>query len=242
MLVEEIFKKYLNPSHKKNALLLGVLVAVIGISIGKLLFPSDLLPAVFFTTMPLIALVDVIFSKQMRSRDIAIIYGLIFIGMIIAFIGYYTLVEPINSFDYLTKERILQQDRFELFSSIMNNNIRLIFISFLLSMLYGIGSIFILTLNASIISQMFSSFIVSDKATFFYLFLPHTALEFVSYFLAAISGALLTVAIIKYRQRTKAFDEEVLQAALFFSAAMIEIILAALVESFLMPALVLQYA
>jgi len=240
MLIESVFKRFFNLEHKRNVLFLGIFVTLIGVFVGTLLFPDDLLPAIFFATMPLLPFVNRVFHKKMEKRTIAILYGYLFVGMIITFAVAYTLLS--KNFDVSIYKNIGAYDQFALFAAVLSNNVKLIFVLFLLSMLYNIGSLFILALNAALISQLFSSFLIFNRPDLFLFFLPHTAIEFVSFFLAAIAGALLTIAFTSFKKRDKEFEDKVLQAAIFFTFSIMAVMVAAVVESFMMPYLVVNFS
>ncbi len=240
MLIESIFKRFFNLEHKRNVIFLGVFVTVIGVFVGKMLFPDEILPAIFFATMPLLPFVNRIFHKKMEKKTIAELYAFLFLGMVITFAVSYTLLS--ETFDVSIYKNIGAYDPFLLFSSVLTNNVKLIFVLFLLSMLYNIGSLFILALNAALISQLFSSFLIFNRPDLFLFFAPHTIIEFTSFFLAAIAGALLTIAFTSFKKRNREFDEKVLQAAIFFTFSIIAVMIAALVESFAMPYLVVNFS
>lgn len=240
MIIETIFKRFFNMEHKRNVIFLGIFVTLIGVFVGRLLFPNDFLPSIFFATMPLLPFVNRIFHKKMEKKSIAELYAFLFIGMIVVFAVAYTLLS--ETFDVSIYKNIGAYDPFMLFASVLSNNVKLIFVLFLLSMLYNIGSLFILALNAAMISQLFSSFLIFNRQDLFLFFLPHTIIEFTSFFLAAIAGALLTIAFTSFKKRDHDFDEKVLQAAIFFTFSIIAVMVAAVVESFLMPYLVVNFS
>ena len=240
MLIETIFKHFFNLEHKRNVIALGMFVTLIGVVVGTLLFPDDHLPAVFFSVMPLLPFVNRIFHRKMEKRTVAELYAFLFVGMMIVFAFYFAFLS--RTFDVSIYRTLGAVNPFELFSSVLSNNVKLIIVVFLLSMIYNIGSLFILALNAALISQLFSSFVIFQRLDLFLFFLPHTIIEFTSFFLAAIAGALLTIAFTSYKRRNAEFDQRILQAAVFFTLSVIAVMVAAVVESFAMPALVATYS
>ncbi|MFC2143511.1 stage II sporulation protein M [Candidatus Aenigmatarchaeota archaeon] len=239
MLIETIFSRFFNLQHKINVFFLGIFVTIIGMFVGVLLFPGEILPGIFFATMPLVPFVNKIFDKKMSNKTIAKLYVFLFLGMIIVFAASYFFLSDL--FDVTIYDKIGDQDPFMLFSAILTNNVKLIFILFLLSMLYGIGSLFILALNAALVGQLYTSFAVFNRMDLFMLFLPHTIIEIFSFFLAAIAGALLTIAFTTYRKRDADFDDKILQASIFFTFSIIAVMAAAVVESFMLPHLFVTF-
>ncbi len=85
-----------------------------------------------------------------------------------------------------------------LFYSIVTNNMLIVIVAILLSFVYGTGAIFVLNYNASIAGIVYGSiinaFIWGGVPLFAYpwLYLPHTILEILAYLLAAIAGSALS--------------------------------------------------
>ena len=236
MLSEEIFRRFWGREKKESLFLFGMMMTAVGFAVGWALFPGKLLPIVFFVTMSLVPFVNKIFHKKPRKQDIVTVYFFLFLGMIAVFVflQMFFFTERIVYFG--SYESIKLQDPYFAFSEIIMNNVKLVFICLLLSMLYGIGSMFILTLNAAVIGQLFSGFISQQKFGLFTAFLPHTIAEFFSYFMAAIAGGYLALAFVK-KHRKKDFESMVMDSSIIFSVSIILIILAAFMESFVLPAL-----
>ncbi|MFH1978175.1 MAG: stage II sporulation protein M, partial [Candidatus Aenigmatarchaeota archaeon] len=86
----------------------------------------------------------------------------------------------------------------EIFWEIVTNNIRLVFICMVLSIFYGVGAIFILNYNASIVGIIYGSSIRTMIYGVTYpvfpnplWYLPHIILEVMAYLLASIAGAVM---------------------------------------------------
>ncbi|HLD48977.1 MAG TPA: stage II sporulation protein M [archaeon] len=243
MIVEEILKRFWDVKSKNNLFFLGIIMGFIGFVIGWLLFPGKLLPGVFFTAMPLVPFVHKIYKKRISSRNMALLYIYIFFGMIFVFTFLYSVAPTEKIVEFGTYENISAQDPYMAFSYILSNNTKLIFICLLLSMMYGIGSIFILTLNSAVIGQMFSHFLTSGKLDLLFAFMPHTVIEITAYMLAALAGGVLAASFInikdlRKKSEKKEFEKKVLKSATFFTISITVVIIGAFVESFVMPLLV----
>lgn len=230
MIIEEIFNDVWKRRGKITILFLGILMTIIGFAISYILFQGQFLPIVFFTTLALVPFVKLVFKDDMKTLDITLVFFNLFIGMILVFI----VIDSFFDIGSIVSFSLNIGQPYVNFSSILIHNTKLVFTSFLLSILFGIGAIFILTLNAAVIGQMFSTFFAANKMQYLLAFLPHTAVEFAAYLLAAVSGGLLVRAL---TNKNKKFEEGVLQAAAFFSVSITAVILAAFLESFIMPVL-----
>jgi uncharacterized membrane protein SpoIIM required for sporulation len=78
------------------------------------------------------------------------------------------------------------------------HNLSVLFLCFILSLLYGLGSLLIISWNATVLATAIGM-LTKNYGIFFYpqaflTFLPHGMLEFISFFLAGLGGAILSVA------------------------------------------------
>ena len=110
-----------------------------------------------------------------------------------------------------------------LFEQIVSNNLWVLFVSFAVSLIYGAGSTFIITWNASVWGVAFASFALqraplagSDPFVYFALILltvlPHTLTEAMTYFTAAIAGGILSIGLAKHTYLENRFNQIALQA------------------------------
>ena len=125
-------------------------------------------------------------------------------------------------------------------SGIIWNNIYVLVISFLLSVFYGSGSIFIILLNSSIFASALASAVrlkfgplsfaaVSCNLSVMFF---HTLPELSSYFLAAIAGGVLSKAVIKERHSFQNIKKITYDGFKLMLLAIAVLILAAFIEVF----------
>ncbi|MGC9079364.1 MAG: stage II sporulation protein M [Nanopusillaceae archaeon] len=131
-----------------------------------------------------------------------------------------------------------------LFSYIILNNLVVLVLFFLFSIIYGAGAIYLLLWNASIIGVFLgieASGIESSNLLFKYiiyplyklfLLLPHGILEFLAYFLAALSGSILSIAFIKGLPR-KVLERVISDALALFILSVFMLFVAAFIEVYL---------
>jgi uncharacterized membrane protein SpoIIM required for sporulation len=98
---------------------------------------------------------------------------------------------------------------------ILLNNLKVLFLVLLLSFIYGMGSVLIITWNASVLGVFVGSF---GKFVNFLSFIPHTALEFIGFFFGAMAGGLLSMAFDESRTkfRSNKFYQAINDASALF--------------------------
>lgn len=133
------------------------------------------------------------------------------------------------------------------------NNVKVLVFCILFSLIYGAGSIFIITWNASVISVATGNFIKMQITSFLgsggaattaYLYGTGTALlryfihgipEIIAYFIAALAGGILSVAIIRKHYSTKYFEKIATDATDLLVLSIIILFIAALLEVYVTP-------
>jgi len=175
-----------------------------------------------------------------RNRDVLKIYTAFFCGMIFSLsLLYFALPEK-----YV--ERVFQDQINEInlirgniafgdvFTKIVVNNISVMFLSFFLSFLFGAGAIFILAWNASILSAaigMAAKSIggVKGLPLAVLMFFPHGSLEILAYFIGAIAGSFVSVAVT--RRKSEGFWFVVKDSFQLLAVSVLLLILAGLIEA-----------
>jgi hypothetical protein len=118
------------------------------------------------------------------------------------------------------------------FQTILINNIGVLFLSFLFSLIYGSGAIFILAWNASILATAASMLAKSLGGAYklpiaLLSYMPHGSLEIVAYFLAAIAGGIASYHLTRSKE-IKVFLEDCL---FLLALGMVFLLLGAIVET-----------
>ncbi len=144
--------------------------------------------------------------------------------------------------------------KFGLFRSILFNNLNVTIFCILFSFLYGVGAIFILVWNASVIGVAIGNFIRSNIAMFSHLiglekaanyfrvvtigllkYTVHGIPEIFAYFTAGLAGGIISVAVIKHNLNTRKFEHVLLDSADLILIAIGLIIIAAFLEAYITP-------
>lgn len=141
-----------------------------------------------------------------------------------------------------------------LMSKIFLNNVRVMIFAILFSLLFGAGAIFILVWNASVISAAVGNFIRSNLAelaansgllsvgSYFYVtslsvlrYAIHGIPEILAYFVAALAGGILSIAIINKDFESKKFERVMLDFSDLVLISVIILFVAAALEVFVTP-------
>ncbi len=144
---------------------------------------------------------------------------------------------------------------FEALKRIFFNNVKVLIFCILFSFLYGAGAIFILLWNASVIGTAIGNFIRTQIATLAlqlggatiggYLsvvsigllkYVIHGVPEILAYFVAALAGGIISIAIIKHEFNTQKFEHIILDSADLLMLSMVILFIAAILEVYVTPA------
>lgn len=141
------------------------------------------------------------------------------------------------------------------FSGIFFNNIKVLLFCILFSFMYGAGAIFILMWNASIVGAAIGSFVrtsisalintcgVNVGTTFCAVssgilrYTVHGIPEILAYFVAALAGGIISIAVINHEFNSRKFEHILLDSADLLMLAIGILFVAALLEVFVTPAL-----
>lgn len=146
-------------------------------------------------------------SAFSRQSETFVIYSAFFAGMVIA-LSLAFVVLPQNFVSELFNEQISQIGKINLilggatfgdtFGKIVQNNLVVMAVAFVFALLFGIGAIFILAWNASVLAAAIGIVTKSSGVTdALVTFLPHGVFEIAAYFVAGIAGGIISVAISK---------------------------------------------
>ncbi|MBU0536603.1 MAG: stage II sporulation protein M [Nanoarchaeota archaeon] len=195
-----------------------------------------------------------------EHKDIVEAYIFLFIGV---FIGYLMLGFFMSAEHYLTafefqRDFLIGQEGLsgELIGNFMNtpfepqiadvfsvltNNLIVAIILFILSLVYGAGAIFLIIFNASIFAS-FITFVIdhlADKASTAFailgVFSIHMIPEVSGFLLAAISGGVVSKALMKEKLGGRGFSNVITDATALLFVSCLMIIFAAFLEVYVTP-------
>ncbi len=229
-----VFESFLSAktAEEKSYILFfsGFVYAVIGMIIAYYFFPQDASIVMVFLTVlgsayimhSIIELEEKVDEKESEVKSLYH-HSLALKAFMILFLGFtvaYTLIYGFLDYNIVSKVfesqtntlyaingKVTQLDAFNI---IVNNNLKVLFVSLLFGFFYGYGALFILTWNASVIGAAAGNYFraaISDGGGFFiilYHFLVslgqyalHGIPEIAAYFIGALASSILGVAIVK---------------------------------------------
>ncbi len=140
------------------------------------------------------------------------------------------------------------------FSRIFFNNLKVLIFCILFSFIYGLGAIFILTWNGSVIGVAIGNFIrsgisriegpfgLNTLSSYFHVisvglfrYAIHGIPEILAYFTAGLAGGIISVAVIRHDFATRKFEKIILDSSDLLLISFGLLLLAAILEVFVTP-------
>ncbi len=249
--------------RREHAVFLGFIYTIIGLVSARLIFPSNAgLMSVAFTSILLIPPLNLLLSKgenvEIREKklsltqlfkdhkDIFKVYLFLFLGVFLSY-GLLSLLisEPNIQKMFAPQLKSAGVSGFAaqyhpLFGIIINNMLVFV-VCFVLSLIYGAGSVLFLTWNASVWGTVFgffvrqsaslnSSNVFSDFVHAVIPFLPHMTTEALAYISAAIVGGIVSKAVLREKLFSKRFHHIITDALIFLVIGLVLVITAGIIE------------
>jgi len=126
----------------------------------------------------------------------------------------------------------------ERFVMIFTNNVFVLIFTLIFSLIFGAGVIFILAWNASVIAAAVGMFTKSELSALpigLVRYLIHGIPEIASYFIVALAGGIMSVAVIKHEYGTEKFWEVLHDSLNLIIIAVVVLFFAGLIEVFITP-------
>ncbi len=178
-------------------------------------------------------------SAFSRQSEIFVIYSAFFVGVIIALTASFiflpdavvekTFGDQINQIGEIGAifGNLAAQGAF---GQILVNNLIVLSVSFVFALLFGIGAIFILAWNASVLSVAIGLVAKSSGVPAAVItFLPHGVFEIAAYFVAGIAGGIISIAV--SRRGTKEFGAVVEDMLVMMVLSVVLVTIGAYIES-----------
>lgn len=122
--------------------------------------------------------------------------------------------------------------------AIFTNNIYVLIFTLVFSLIFGAGAIFILAWNASVIAAAIGIFSKSNLSALplgVARYMIHGLPEIAAYFIGALAGGIVSVAIIKHEIRSEKFWNILQDSLNLIILAVIVLFIAAIIEVFITP-------
>jgi uncharacterized membrane protein SpoIIM required for sporulation len=124
--------------------------------------------------------------------------------------------------------------------AIFTNNIYVLMFTLIFSLIFGAGAIFVLAWNASVIAAavgIFSKSNLSSLPLGIARYMVHGLPEIAAYFIGALSGGIISIAIIRHSIKSEKFWSVLQDSLNLIILAVIVLFFAALIEVFITPLL-----
>ena len=123
------------------------------------------------------------------------------------------------------------------------NNIRVLFFVLLFAFFYGVGAIFILAWNASVIGVAVGNFVRSHIHLSYFSALPlgllrysiHGIPEILAYFMAGLAGGIISVAVTQHQYGSAGFRKVLFDSLDLAVGSIVVLFIAALMEVYVTP-------
>ena len=249
--------------RKEHSFFLGIAYTIIGIVSAYLILPSYAgILSIAFTSILLIPSLNILLQEEenieVREKkfsipllikdhlDIIRVYLFLFMGIFVTYFGCAMLLGS-ETVMFLFKEQLTltgligNATSSAHFFGILNNNIIVFAVAFILSFFYGAGAIIFLTINASVWGTYFgyvfkTTLFATENGGFSALMikvasiLPHTMTEAMAYILAAIVGGIVSKAVLREKFLSREFNHIITDALLFLAIGFFCVIIAAILE------------
>lgn len=244
--------------------LIGFFYASLSLLLSLWLFPEYAsLVMIFLTTFASLFLFQkALMLEERKEKDISsekyllkehskilVLFIYLFIGFLAAFL-LWTIILPQT---LMTQTFSLQQDTIKEILSItgsstssdnltliLKNNFRVLALSLLFAIFYGAGALFILAWNASIMGYVIgylakSSLGLSHLPIIITRYAIHGLIEMSAYFVGALAGGILFIAILKKDLRKYRLKRTLIDSLALILIASILLLIAGLIEVYISP-------
>lgn len=190
-------------------------------------------------------------EKRLLKRHARIILLLLylFLGFLMAFFFWrIALPDTASSIAYQVQENEMRNIQaitgksvsFDNFSTIISNNLRVLFLSIVFAAFYGAGVLFILAWNSSIMGFVMGT-IIKEKfglaalPLVFAKYFLHGIPEMISYFIGALAGGIIFVTIVRGDFRGEKIKRVAIDFSILVGISVAILFIAAAIESYISP-------
>jgi len=265
MVLETLFPVKKIIQHPLDMYIFSTVISFVSIFIANLIFPgvSTGKIIILFITIGVSPMIYFILEREEESErkiaesrlkqgfferyeDTIWLFTLFFLGVFTA-IFIFSVFSPQDAVEKVFEDQILEIERISTLSSgsfsaskalelIVKNNLRVMGLSFFLSFLLGVGSVVILSWNASILALYLASFLrkglISEFLTRTITLIPHAPIEILAYFVAGIAGGILSMGVIKEKILSREFSLVFKDSLILLALSVFLVLIGALFEVF----------
>jgi len=196
-------------------------------------------------------------SRLLKEHSKALmLFICLFLGFVISFSFWFTVLPEDTSLHLFGSQvNIIREinspatgraiDISSSFTNIFFNNLKVLTFCLMFAFFYGIGAIFILAWNASVVGTAIGIFVkesVYDNLFVAYSvgtlrYVIHGLPEMFAYFMAGLAGGIISIAIIKHDFKSIKFNRILFDSVDLVIGSIFVLFIAALIEIFITPAL-----
>ncbi len=272
MVLESLFNPFVVKKKPWEMFFAGFIYAFVGLILSYLVFKES--AGLLTVFLIVIAVLPMLFTTITNEEEIDLKYdgelallkehskvlmflSFMFMGVTVAFIiAYIFLPASVVKVVFSLQQNAIinvnnniqgNMNSVELFIRIFANNLKVLFFCIVFSFLYGTGSIFILTWNASVVGAAIGNLLKSELAKgasliglsnvshyfsavsfSFFRYMLHGTFEMLAYFTAGLAGGIISIALIKHdlendKVLTDALDLILLSLGILLLAAIVEV-------------------
>lgn len=281
MVLESLFNPFAVKKKPWEMFFAGCVYSVVGLFLSYLVFRE--ISGILMVFLIVMAAIPIVYNTIRKEEELDIElkteWGILkehskvlmfllyfFTGTVVALTLCYiflptSMVEPIFKFQSQAIVNVSNHvsggiTQFGLFKGIFFNNLRVLFFCLVFSFLYGMGAIFILTWNASVVAAAMGNLVKTKLAALgstvgvsvvgnyfsigaisFMRYMSHGIIEIAAYFIAGIAGGIISIAVIKHNLE----NEKVLYDSLdLIFISVVVLFVAAIFEVYITPVLFIR--
>lgn len=270
MVFESLINPIKAEKNPWNMIIIGIIYSSVAILLSIFIFKEYASLVMIFLTV--LAAVPLMYStiKMEEKKGLTIndkrflikehgralsFFMFLFLGFVISFSLWYVLL-PSDLTGYLFDSQINEIEKVEnsgitgdavslvgVFSSIFFNNVLVLVFALLFAFFYGVGAIFILTWNASVIGAAIGNFVNANIGSGYLIAFPlgilrytiHGIPEMLAYFMAGLAGSIISMAIIRHDFGSGKFRKVLVDSLDMIFLSVFVLFIAALLEVFVTP-------
>ncbi len=279
MVLESLLGPKTAEKHPWELIFIGILYCSLAIVLSLWIFEKNAsIVFVLLTVMVSVPLMfrlvkyeekkDLIYTKEEsllkeHSKAIAV-FMYLFLGITIAVAVFYVIIPgehiPVlfssqtDTISRINGGIVGYATHTDLLAKIFLNNVRVMIFCILFAFLYGVGAVFILTWNASVIGVAMGNIIrtklaeftalVGIKAAGAYLYVVsysllrysiHGIFEIAAYFVAGLAGSIISVAVIRHDLRSKKAERIIMDTSELVLISILLLAIGSLIEVYITP-------
>lgn len=277
MVLESLINPFRAEKEPADMIPLGILFSSVAIILSLWIFEKHTsLVMVFLTVLACVPLIFQTITLE-EKKDLTIknehlllkeharailFFVMLFVGMTASFTMWYVFLpeqmtetvfsiqtQTILSINNEVTGNVLGNPERQLsfFTKIFFNNIKVLVFCILFAFIYGFGSIFILTWNASVIGAAMGNFIrinLAQTSTYFHVaslgvlrYALHGIPEIAAYFTAGLAGGIISVAVISHDYGSERFNKILIDSSDLIIISICLLLIAGIIEVFITPLL-----